>query len=342
MSFFEKLEHQISAKGGDAAPQAFSMSITRAVDIDEFLEAIRGYRVQLMQIDKGPFVAQAVQAQLAGVLLLTTQFGRAMARSADPPSEKMTFAMATSMVPALWQGSRLDPHDLLVLTPGAEIDIVSQAGHGMAGASFPQELVKEIADRLGWIPTADESTNLLVALEHNKAASLRAILGAVFSEAVAKPFNALADAWALSKQESLLRALLQCTSAPAPSARSVSNGERARVLNAALAAINDRPEEILTVGDLCRIARASERTLHYAFTERFGLAPAQYMKARRLNGARNDLSREHEPIVKIADVANKWGFWHLGQFAKDYRSWFRELPSETYERKHGANPRRGK
>jgi len=44
--------------------------------------------------------------------------------------------------------------------------------------------------------------------------------------------------------------------------------------------------------------------------------------------------------MKIADVANKWGFWHLGQFAKDYRSWFGELPSEAYERRHRTNPRR--
>ena len=38
----------------------------------------------------------------------------------------------------------------------------------------------------------------------------------------------------------------------------------------------------MTVGDLCRITKASERTLHYAFTERFGMAPAHYMKVHRL------------------------------------------------------------
>jgi AraC-like DNA-binding protein len=85
---------------------------------------------------------------------------------------------------------------------------------------------------------------------------------------------------------------------------------------------------------LCRIARAGERTLDNAFMERFGLSPALYMKIQRLNGARHDLSREHEPSMSITDVANKWGFWHLGQFARDYRSWFCELPSATYKRRH--------
>lgn len=64
------------------------------------------------------------------------------------------------------------------------------------------------------------------------------------------------------------------------------------MLKAALAAINDHFGEVLAIGDLCRIARASERTLHYAFVERFGLSLALYMKARRLNGVRHDLFGE--------------------------------------------------
>jgi len=48
----------------------------------------------------------------------------------------------------------------------------------------------------------------------------------------------------------------------------------------------------------------------------------------RLSGVRRDLRRA-EAGVKIADVANRWGFWHLGQFAADYRRQFCELPSET-------------
>jgi transcriptional regulator GlxA family with amidase domain len=36
--------------------------------------------------------------------------------------------------------------------------------------------------------------------------------------------------------------------------------------------------------------------------------------------------------MKIADAANAWGFWHMGQFAKDYRTLFGELPSQTRAR----------
>jgi len=34
-------------------------------------------------------------------------------------------------------------------------------------------------------------------------------------------------------------------------------------------------------------------------------------------------------MVIIADLANEWGFWHMGQFAKDYQRQFGELPRDT-------------
>jgi AraC-like DNA-binding protein len=34
----------------------------------------------------------------------------------------------------------------------------------------------------------------------------------------------------------------------------------------------------------------------------------------------------------VHDVATRWGFWNLGEFAADYRRQFGELPSETLRR----------
>ena len=37
--------------------------------------------------------------------------------------------------------------------------------------------------------------------------------------------------------------------------------------------------------------------------------------------------------TSITKVANRWGFWHMGQFASDYRKLFVELPSDTLGRR---------
>ena len=100
----------------------------------------------------------------------------------------------------------------------------------------------------------------------------------------------------------------------------------------AIEMIEDCGGERLTVAQIVRATGCSERTLQYAFKEHFGIGPKAYLIRRRLNGARDALARNDGPTA-IADVANEWGFWHMGQFAKDYRALFGELPSETLGRR---------
>jgi hypothetical protein len=60
-------------------------------------------------------------------------------------------------------------------------------------------------------------------------------------------------------------------------------------------------------------------------------------------GAEAEIELVSQRGFSLADIANKWGFWHLGQFAEDYRLLFGELPSETYGRNQSRiDLRRGK
>lgn len=62
--------------------------------------------------------------------------------------------------------------------------------------------------------------------------------------------------------------------------------------------------------------------------DEFGVGPKHYLHVRRLAGVRSDIiSRTGENC--ISDIANRWGFWHMGKFAADYKTQFGELPSDT-------------
>jgi AraC-like DNA-binding protein len=87
-----------------------------------------------------------------------------------------------------------------------------------------------------------------------------------------------------------------------------------------------------SIADLCAVATASERTLEYAFREQIGMAPARYLRLRRLNAVRRELCATRPGDAKVTEVAMRWGFWQLGRFAAEYRAVFGERPSET----HGA------
>ncbi|WP_309249683.1 helix-turn-helix domain-containing protein [Paraburkholderia sp. CNPSo 3274] len=81
------------------------------------------------------------------------------------------------------------------------------------------------------------------------------------------------------------------------------------------------------VPELCEQLHVSRRTLQYCFQDVLGMAPATYLRALRLNGARRDLCGRAAGSVQ--DVAAAWGFWHLSQFATDYRRMFGMRPSEA-------------
>ena len=76
MSFFPNLAHQISANATDAPRHSSFVSVVHAEDLDQLVEKVRGYHIA--RIDKGPFATEAVQTELAGVLLSAAQYGRSL------------------------------------------------------------------------------------------------------------------------------------------------------------------------------------------------------------------------------------------------------------------------
>jgi AraC family ethanolamine operon transcriptional activator len=302
----------------------------RIIGLDEFAAGVKGFRLELLQIDQGAFRANGLQAHLGNFLLGTARLGRALVQTWTSPAQSITIAVRTSRASALWHGVFLGPSDLLVAGPETEIELVSRPGFGIASASFPYHELQRAAELHGCRSVADRPKCILVRLPTAHAArEIRTELRTLISELLAHPSDARDAKWEQTKRNDLLHRMVLAASSGVPFDPSKHNAERAQVLKQAVWAIRQRSADVLTVADLCLVTGASRRTLHYAFAERYGLPPARFMKAYRLNGARRDLGRIVSQESKIADVANRWGFWHLGQFAKDYRRWFGELPSET-------------
>ena len=74
------------------------------------------------------------------------------------------------------------------------------------------------------------------------------------------------------------------------------------------------------------------RTLSRAFKKRYGMGPMTFLKERRLEHAQRTLLAADSESTSVTEIATQLGFYHLGQFSKDYRQAFQELPSETLRR----------
>ena len=88
-------------------------------------------------------------------------------------------------------------------------------------------------------------------------------------------------------------------------------------------------DEPLTPNELARAGNMSVRTLHASFQRCFGLSPMAYVRKIRLEHVRAELIANHDPHLQVTEVAGRWGFFHLGRFAKQYRDRYGESPSDT-------------
>jgi AraC family ethanolamine operon transcriptional activator len=88
-----------------------------------------------------------------------------------------------------------------------------------------------------------------------------------------------------------------------------------------------------TIVDVCRHTGVSQRSLQYCFLDVIELTPVAYLRLARLHRVRAALRDPDAPVLKVGDVAARWGFWHLSKFAVDYQRQFGELPSATLRKR---------
>ncbi|MFO0907122.1 MAG: helix-turn-helix domain-containing protein [Isosphaeraceae bacterium] len=132
----------------------------------------------------------------------------------------------------------------------------------------------------------------------------------------------VAAAW----EARLLDAWLADVVAPDPNFSSLTRHTAAKRAEDFLRANLDRP---VSLGELCQESGVPQRTLMLGFGELFGVPPGVYHRVLRLNRARRELLRAGPHETSVAAVALRWGFDHLGRFARDYRRMFGVSPIET-------------
>jgi AraC family ethanolamine operon transcriptional activator len=157
---------------------------------------------------------------------------------------------------------------------------------------------------------------------------LRHILDRVHADARLLAYPAAVDALECDLLEGLLRIL--CLAVPGPSLE----GARRRRRGFDLAIEYMRAADLgnLCAPALCAEIGVSQRTLEYAFQERLGTSPMEFIRRLRMHTARRALLAAQPGGATVTEIAMTLGFYQLGRFAAEYRAIFGELPSATLTR----------
>ncbi|TXL70876.1 helix-turn-helix domain-containing protein [Vineibacter terrae] len=131
----------------------------------------------------------------------------------------------------------------------------------------------------------------------------------------------------------LLGALLSPWHGATDTAFRVPTFQRLPIVRRAEEFMRARLGDALTLQDICRAARASQRSVEYAFSTTYQMGPKQYLKALRLNAVWRTLGSRASKTERIKEVARRHGIWHMGHFSDDYYRVFGETPQQTKARR---------
>jgi AraC-like DNA-binding protein len=260
-------------------------------------------------VDGAPSVCEIrVEADRTGVLLV----------GPDAPSKVV-------------EGRELGPGTATLLSPGSLVSVGTPRATTWITLSAAAEAARlEGALLGGGDDRASPPPTFSVASAGRDVAALRALLVEVPRALAAAP-GALHPEAARNLDRSLLRALALLSLGCAPEARRKRplRVDRPSAFRAISAFLRDLPAGPVYVEDLCLATGLPERTLRLLFLEIYGQSPVRVLRSRRLCLVYEALQAPGLGLKSIRTVAERNGFWHMGQFSSDYRALLGERPSDT-------------
>jgi AraC family ethanolamine operon transcriptional activator len=312
-------------------------SVLIAQQFDSFEELagiIVGWDADFRQLNAEDFKSGLFQAQIGSLLLSNAHFGCHVDQRGATPLGVRTFAVPDADCPEIrWFGHVTGPNVLLAFPMNGEVQAFSRPGFSVSTFSIPEALLEGFFERNG-APGLNKllgSGEIIVSstpqLLEGLRDQLRQLQSLVQSEAAPTFMRVLSEEF----QTRLLFSLFEILTRVKPASK-LSVADSQRTLGPIFDYLHAHPQRPLRMAELCAITQVSERTLQNHFKRELGMTPKAFLSGQRLHGVHRELWRADPSTTAITDVANQWGFWHMGQFAADYRRLFAELPSVTLKR----------
>ena len=329
------MEHQNSATETRAVEPSSFVVRHEFDDVDELAEVGRTWDLDFRQLSRGAFAGDVYQAGTPSFQLARTRLRGVVHQHGTTPPGLLTFAVpAVGDIDLVWRGHTIGRDSVMVHRPSSELESVSGADFDIFLVSVSMDSLEQAFERLGTTGSRRHVAGLeITQVEPLVLDRLRRWVNLALTSVFDEP--RLLDRTPIVGQMKSTAAdrLAHCLWPGLENDRSPARIQRRRGVENAIRLARQQARSITSVVQLSRLSGVSERTLRRGFRERFRTSPKAYLQAQRLIGVRRRLRATRESI-SISDIANEWGFWHMGQFAADYRRHFGELPSETV--RHGA------
>ena len=285
-------------------------SLTKAWDLD--------FRL----VQNGGFQGQIRQTVMPEILITYARFGTKLHQAGTTPPGYRTFGIPDKECQGFWWlGNEVNSNCVTRFGTDSELMCISNSDFAVYTLSLREDYLEKLSESLGLsCPGTDRNVTRVASEE-------MAILHQLARSAVFHRVSSVRTRVANQLAQRLLTDCADGTSVPCSSARS-----RDQAIKRVIDYLTEHGCNHPNLPDLCEVAHVSERTLQYAFRERYDLSPVQFVRCWHLNSARQLLLSSSHDGKTIGDIAGMCGFLDPSAFARHYRLLHGELPSATIAR----------
>jgi AraC family transcriptional regulator, ethanolamine operon transcriptional activator len=312
-----------------------------ANDADELAEQVCEWDAEFMQLHPGPFSGTLIMISLNSLFICRAMYNQPLLQRLTAPADCITVTrMAAESDPVVCRGHEFEPGECGVFGPGAEVEGINRGMHYPTTVSIPLSVWEKESS---WLSDSNLPRTRGAHFGRPGEAWLAGFLQRV--EWILDSIEQVPDATERSDvQDSMSDSLLAYVGSLGDETPDIRNDRDTRVhrrlaVERARAYIAQNLTEPIRLADLCRHARTQPRSLEYGFQELLGMSPIAYVRTIRLHRARRVLRSAAVRTRSISEIALDCGFWHLSQFALDYKLLFGEKPSVTLRRTTAQLPR---
>lgn len=292
-----------------------------------------GWDLRYQQMSSGKFSGRLQQVHLPELTLLREDTNIALHQRGRLASDVYGFAIALTDSNDLFFNGRQVPPCAIMCGKGDDVDLNTPPQFSLLAIMVKRSLLNPLWDRMYQKPLAPWLEKQLV-LETTaiKAQSLRDTQLRVLDYCSANP-QLQPDTQALQQlRDEILIEWIEALPPQVDTSDLETLSRKKKVVDRACEVMMSRADEPLSILEICSRVGTSRRKLNACFQEVLGTTPVKYLRSLRLNGVRRAL-RAAGPDETVQNIASHWGFWHLSQFALDYKKLFGELPSATLHSK---------
>ena len=303
----------------------------RFEDIEELNDLVHGWEFEFHQLKAGRSPAELLQIGHPEFLLSNFFFEQPYHQRGCTAKDVLTVGLSQDGTDEVTTpDGTLQRNDILCFSSGRELNVISRPGFKGYSLSISNALLDEVAASCGiQVGASIGAVQQVLQCNHANINVLRRDLRRV-SRSLEK-IRATENSSEIMRdlEFNLIRQLLLTMADCQPKGRLKMTRRKQIVLQRARDCIEANADKPITVLELAQASGSCVRTLEYVFREYFDVTPKAYLKSRRLTAVRHELLRSLHSKSSVKEIANRWSFWHMSQFAADYRRFFDELPSET-------------